>query len=88
MGLIAPLMSPPLTVSALRPQLIRRNDELTRVYEKIKLQQCTLAQGEAAYNERLADHAALQKDCQLLRAESIALKSAITNLEHSLALQA
>jgi hypothetical protein len=61
-------------------QLIRRNDELSRLYEKIKLQQCTLSQGEAAYNERLADHAALQKDCQLLRSESLALKSAITNL--------
>merc|ERR1719353_130429 len=35
-------------------QLIRRNDELSRLYEKIKLQQCTLTQGERAYNERLA----------------------------------
>ena len=62
-------------------QLIRRNDELTRLYEKIKLQQCTLSQGERAYNERLADFSALQKDMQLLRAELFALKSAITNLD-------
>ena len=61
-------------------QLIKRNDELTRLYEKIKLQQCTLAQGERAYAERLADISALQKDSQLLKSELIALKSAISNL--------
>ena len=62
-------------------QLIRRNDELARLYEKIKLQQCTLSQGESAYAERLADLSALQKDMQLLRAELFALRSAITNLD-------
>ena len=62
-------------------QLIRRNDELSQLYEKIKLQQCTLSQGEAAYNERLADHSALQKDCQLLKAEMLALRMAISNLD-------
>ena len=39
------------------------------------------SQGERAYNERLADLSALQKDMQLLRAELFALKSAITNLD-------
>ena len=62
-------------------QLIRRNDELARLYEKIKLQQCTLSQGESAYSERLADHSALQKDCHLLKAELLALRMAIKNLE-------
>jgi len=62
-------------------QLIRRNDELARLYEKIKLQQCTLSQGERAYAERLADFHALQKDMTLLRSELFALKSAITNLD-------
>ena len=62
-------------------QLIRRNDELSTLYEKIKLQQCTLSQGEAAYNERLEDHQALQKDCQLLKAEMLALRMAISNLD-------
>jgi len=62
-------------------QLIRRNDELSRLYEQIKLQQCTLSQGERAYSERLADFNALQKDMQLLRSELFALKSAITNLD-------
>lgn len=36
-------------------QLIRRNDESALLYEKIKIQQATLAKGETAYRERLAD---------------------------------
>lgn len=36
-------------------QLIRRNDELALIYEKIKMQQNTLAKGEAEYRERLSD---------------------------------
>jgi hypothetical protein len=36
-------------------QLIRRNDELALIYEKIKMQQNTLAKGESEYRERLSD---------------------------------
>ncbi|KAG9390827.1 Chromosome partition protein Smc [Carpediemonas membranifera] len=36
-------------------QLIRRNDELALLYEKIKIQQSTLAKGEAQYRERVED---------------------------------
>lgn len=36
-------------------QLIRRNDELALLYEKLKIQQSTLAKGEAQYSERLQD---------------------------------
>ena len=36
-------------------QLIRRNDESALLAEKIKIQQSTLAKGETAYRERLAD---------------------------------
>jgi hypothetical protein len=36
-------------------QLIRRNDELALLYEKIKIQQSTLRQGESQYQERLND---------------------------------
>ncbi len=36
-------------------QLIRRNDESALLYEKIKIQQSKLAQGESAYRDRLAD---------------------------------
>lgn len=36
-------------------QLIRRNDELALLYEKIKILQTTLAKGEVQYQERLED---------------------------------
>jgi len=36
-------------------QLIRKNDETALFYEKIKIQQRTMAQGELAYQERLGD---------------------------------
>ena len=36
-------------------QLIRRNDELALLYEKIKILQITLSKGEMQYNERLED---------------------------------
>ena len=36
-------------------QLIRRNDELALLYEKIKILQSTLARGEVQYQERLQD---------------------------------
>merc|ERR1712127_379437 len=36
-------------------QLIRRNDELALLYEKIKILQITLAKGEVQYQERLED---------------------------------
>lgn len=36
-------------------QLIRRNDELALLYEKIKILQSTLARGEVQYKERLGD---------------------------------
>ncbi len=36
-------------------QLIRRNDELALLYEKIKIMQSTLRKGEAQYQERIQD---------------------------------
>ncbi len=36
-------------------QLIRKNDELALLYEKIKIQQSTLAKGETQYWERIND---------------------------------
>eukprot|EP00429_Kryptoperidinium_foliaceum_P068096 CAMPEP_0176067884 /NCGR_PEP_ID=MMETSP0120_2-20121206/33885_1 /TAXON_ID=160619 /ORGANISM="Kryptoperidinium foliaceum, Strain CCMP 1326" /LENGTH=844 /DNA_ID=CAMNT_0017401503 /DNA_START=53 /DNA_END=2583 /DNA_ORIENTATION=+ len=40
-------------------QLIRRNDELALLYEKIKIQQRTLQNGEIAYRQRLEESRAL-----------------------------
>merc|ERR1712072_1506511 len=36
-------------------QLIRRNDELALLYEKVKIQQSTLQNGEVAYKERMEE---------------------------------
>ena len=36
-------------------QLIRRNDELALLYEKIKIQRAAISQGEIAYRDRLED---------------------------------
>jgi hypothetical protein len=40
---------------SLRSQLIRRNDELVLLFEKIKRQQSYLSKGEVQYNERIED---------------------------------
>lgn len=52
--------------------------ELAQLYEKIKLQQCTLQQGERQYAERVHALSALQKDIALLRSELVTLKVAIS----------
>jgi len=36
-------------------QLIRRNDEIGLLYEKIKIMQTVIARGEVQYGERLSD---------------------------------
>merc|ERR1712167_275806 len=41
-------------------QLIRRNEELALLYEKVKIQQSTLQTGEVAYKERLEEIRALK----------------------------
>lgn len=38
-------------------QLIRRNDELALLYEKVKIQQSTLSRGQIQYRDRCACHA-------------------------------
>eukprot|EP00967_Tisochrysis_lutea_P136597 scaffold243875_cov32-Tisochrysis_lutea.AAC.3 len=60
-------------------QLIKRNDELAQLYEKIKLQQCTLNRGEEAYAERVADLAVVQNEYQTLKAELQVLRASMGN---------
>lgn len=45
-------------------QLIRRNDELALLYEKLKIQQSTLRKGEASYAQRMIDIRALKLKAQ------------------------
>merc|ERR1712199_68113 len=48
-------------------QLIRRNEELALLYEKIKIQQSTLQKGEIQYRERLDEVAAYKENIARLR---------------------
>jgi hypothetical protein len=57
-------------------QLIRRNDELALLYEKLRVQQSALKTGESQYTNRLDDIRILKiKIKHLVRAESVAKAS-------------
>ncbi|KAJ1511569.1 hypothetical protein HMI55_006538 [Coelomomyces lativittatus] len=62
-------------------QLIRRNDELALLYEKIKIQQSTLNKGEIQYRERLEDIRVLKLEIKKLRREKSILQHETTNVE-------
>jgi len=59
-------------------QLIKRNSELQKLYEQIKIQQSMLRKGEAAYAERLEDIGALKEQVFTLRAELTTLRAAVS----------
>lgn len=50
-------------------QLVRRNDELALLYEKIKIQQSTLNKGEIQYKGRIEDLRILKLEIKRLRRE-------------------
>jgi hypothetical protein len=50
-------------------QLIRRNDELALLYEKIKILQTTLSEGEKQYQQRLSDITILNHSIADLKCE-------------------
>lgn len=56
-------------------QLIRRNDELALLYEKIKIQQSTLNKGEVQYRERMEDLRVLKLEIKKLRREKAVLEN-------------
>merc|ERR1719395_355090 len=62
-------------------QLIRRNDELALLYEKIKIQQSTLQKGEIQYKERLDEVAAYKENIARLRRELHASRTQLVNIE-------
>ena len=64
--------------SIIGTQLIRRNDELALLYEKIKIQQSTLAKGQAQYSEKLnlIDHLKIEI-ANLVRGQNIYRKQVI-----------
>eukprot|EP01137_Pigoraptor_chileana_P008977 Opistho-2@56553 len=63
-------------------QLIRRNDELALLYEKIKIQQSTLNKGERQYRERLEDIRVLKLEIKKIRREKTLLSKNVANVEN------
>ena len=55
-------------------QLVRRNDELALLYEKIRLQQATLQTGEQQYSQRLNDIRVLAIEIRSLRCKKAILE--------------
>jgi len=62
-------------------QLIRRNEELATLYEKIKIQQSTLQKGEIQYQERLKEVARLRSEIRSCKGEVSQAKLQVTNVE-------
>merc|ERR1719161_1543022 len=62
-------------------QLIRRNDELALLYEKIKIQQRTLQQGEIAYKQRLEESRGLMIKTASLKRELHIGKQQVANID-------
>ena len=62
-------------------QLIRRNDELALLYEKIKIQQSTLNKGEVQYVQRLDDIRILKLEIKKMRRERGILSRSVANIE-------
>lgn len=62
-------------------QLIRRNDELSLLYEKIKIQQSTLNKGEVQYGQRLEDIRILKLEVKKMRRERTILSKSVANVD-------
>ncbi|XP_078268940.1 cilia- and flagella-associated protein 58 [Rhinoraja longicauda] len=62
-------------------QLVRRNDELALLYEKIKIQQAMLNKGEIQYRQRVDDIRLLRVEIRKLRREKTILSKSVSNLD-------
>eukprot|EP00755_Sulcionema_specki_P017133 Sspe_Gene.10907::Locus_3677_Transcript_1_1_Confidence_1.000_Length_2788::g.10907::m.10907 len=62
-------------------QLIRRNDELALLYEKIRIQQSTLNKGEIQYRDRLVDIRMLRLRIQELKRNLHITQAKVRNVE-------
>lgn len=62
-------------------QLIRRNDELALLYEKIKIQQSALNKGQTQYRDRLTDIRVLKIKLGDLKRELHILKNSVANID-------
>merc|ERR1712139_377477 len=62
-------------------QLIRRNEELALLYEKIKIQQSTLQKGEIQFKERVDETAAFKTNIGNLKRELHVARNQVVNIE-------
>ncbi|XP_040848434.1 cilia- and flagella-associated protein 58 [Ochotona curzoniae] len=62
-------------------QLVRRNDELALLYEKIKIQQSVLNKGESQYSQRVEDMRILKLEINNLRREKGILAGTVANVD-------
>jgi len=62
-------------------QLIRRNEELALLYEKIKIQQSTLQKGEIQYETRALEVGELRAEIRKAKSEVVNAKNQVTNIE-------
>jgi len=62
-------------------QVIRRNDELALLYEKLKIQESTLHKGEAQYLQRVEDIRILKLEIKKMRRERNMLSKNVSNVE-------
>ncbi|NXV82035.1 CFA58 protein, partial [Atlantisia rogersi] len=62
-------------------QLVRRNDEVALLYEKIKIQQSILNKGETQYRQRMEDIRLLKLEIKKLRREKGILGKSVANVE-------
>ncbi|KFV14163.1 Coiled-coil domain-containing protein 147, partial [Pterocles gutturalis] len=62
-------------------QLVRRNDEVALLYEKIKIQQSILNKGETQYRQRMEDIRLLKMEIKKLRREKGILGKTVANVE-------
>ncbi|XP_040293726.1 cilia- and flagella-associated protein 58 isoform X1 [Bufo bufo] len=62
-------------------QLVRRNDELALLYEKIKIQESILNKGESQYKQRVEDIRLLKLEIKKLRREKGILSKTVANVE-------
>merc|ERR1719214_76041 len=62
-------------------QLIRRNEELALLYEKIKIQQSTLQKGEIQFKERVDEIAAFKNNIRKLKRELHVAQNQVVNIE-------
>eukprot|EP00775_Hariotina_reticulata_P010077 gene10077-10232_t len=62
-------------------QLIRRNDELALLYEKVKIQQSTLSRGQIQYKDRLNEIRVLKIKLADLKRELHVLRTGVANVD-------